>query len=210
MNELSDDNVSMSIDGFPDRSVSALRREITAENALIEDTFQRSGTGYVTISYGVTNPRNRITEMRVVTLIVGNDTRIFDQFGNRAGFRDLRPGMLVNARFSSNMTKSNPPQARAFSIVIVRSGRSSFIEEGRVIGVESSGGGFGFILTGIPNVPSRQMRYMISNTTQIRNRRGNPIPLRAILPGQRVRIEREAFQTMSLPPQTNALSVKVI
>ena len=210
MNELSKDNVSMSTDGFPDRGAFALQREITAENALIEDISQRNRTGYVTISYGVINPRNRITEMRVVTLIVGNDTRIFDQFGNRASFRDLRVGMIVNARFSSNMTRSNPPQARAFRIEIARGGGSSFIEEGRVIAVESSGGGFGYILTGIPNVPNRQMRYMVSNTTQIRNRRGSRIPLRAILPGQRVRIERATFQTMSIPPQTNAFSVQVI
>ena len=185
-----------------------MQTEITAVNALIEDTFARSGTGFVTISYGVTD-RNRITQMRVVTLVIGNDTRIRDQFGNRIGFRDLRTGMVVNARFSSDMTRSNPPQARAFRIDVVKENSSSLIEQGTVLSVDARGE-FGSILTGVPMVPSRQMRYTVSNTTKIRDRRGNRIPLRFILPGQTVRIERESFQTMSIPPQTSALSVQII
>lgn len=187
--------------------VFTLQREITAEDALIEDTFTSNRTGFVTISYGVME-RN-ILQMRVVTLIIGNDTRIRDQFGNRIGFRDLRAGMVVNARFSSDMTRSNPPQARAFSIEIVKESMQSLIEQGMVISVDTRGD-FGSILTGTPNIPRRQMRYTVSNTTKLRDRRGNPITLRAIRPGQIVRIERESFQTMSIPPQTSALSVQII
>jgi hypothetical protein len=117
--------------------------------------------------------------------------------------------MVVNARFSSDMTRSNPPQAEAFSIVIVKENASSQIEEGRVIHVDARGD-FGSILTGVPMVPNRQMRYNVSNTTKIRDRRGNRIPLRFILPGQTIRVERESFQTMSIPPQTSALSVQII
>jgi len=186
----------------------ALQREITAENALIEDTFTRNGTDFVTISYGVMD-RNRIIQMQVVTLVIGSNTRIRDQFGNRIGFRNLRTSMVVNARFSSAMTRSNPPQAMAFSIVIVKQNTSSLIEEGRVLRVDMTGD-YGSILTGIPNIPSRQMRYVVSNTTIIRDRRGNRITLRGIRPGQTVRIERASFQTMSIPPQTSALSVQII
>lgn len=188
--------------------VSRLNGEIMAENALIEDTFTRSGTSFVTISYGVMD-RNRIMQMRIVTLVIGGNTRIRDQFGNRISPRGLRTGMIVNATFSSNMTRSNPPQARAFRIVIVKENASSIIEEGRVLNV-SENGDFGYLLTGTPNNPSRQMRYVISDSTKLRDRRGNPITLRAIRPGQTVRIERESFQTMSIPPQTSALSVQII
>lgn len=187
--------------------VFAFQRTITAEDALIEDTFTSNRTNFVTISYSVME-RN-LLQMRVVTLIVGNDTRIRDQFGNRIGFRDLRAGMVVNARFSSDMTRSNPPQARAFSIEIERESMQTLIEQGMVISVDRSDN-FGSILTGIPRVPRRQMRYTVSNTTKLRDRRGNPITLRAIQPGQIVRIERESFQTMSIPPQTSALTVQVI
>ena len=135
MGVLIEDNVSKLTDNFRNEDAFALQREITAENALIEDTFTRNRTGFVTISYGVMD-RNRIIQMRVVTLVIGSNTRIRNQFGNRLGFRDLRIGMVVNARFSSNMTRSNPPQARASSVVIVKESMSSLIEEGRVISVK--------------------------------------------------------------------------
>jgi hypothetical protein len=188
--------------------MNVLQREIMAEDALIEEIFPRGQTGFVTISYGVMG-RDRIFQMQVVTLVIGSNTRIRDQFGNRIDFRHLRVGMVVNARFSSDMTRSNPPQAEAFSIVIVKENASSQIEEGRVIHVDARGD-FGSILTGVPMVPNRQMRYNVSNTTKIRDRRGNRIPLRFILPGQTIRVERESFQTMSIPPQTSALSVQII
>ena len=208
MSVLDENNVPKITDNLHDDDVFALQGEITAENALIEDTFTSNRTDFVTISYGV-RERNRPMQMRVVTLIIGNNTRIRDQFGNRIGFRDLRTGMVVNARFSSDMTRSNPPQARASSIVIVKESMQSLIEQGMVISVDRSGD-FGSILTGIPNIPTRQMRYTVSNTTKLRDRRGNPINFRAIRPGQIVRIEREPFQTMSIPPQTSALSVQII
>lgn len=208
MSVLNENKVPNITDSFCGQDVFTLQREITAENALIEDTFTRNRTGFVTISYGVME-RNRPIQMRVVTLIIGNNTRIRDQFGNRIEFRDLRPGMIVNARFSSDMTRSNPPQARAFSIEVVRESMQSIIEEGMVISVDRSGD-FRSILTGIPNIPRRQMRYVVSNVTKLRDRRGNPITFGAMRPGQIVRIEREPFQTMSIPPQTTALSVQII
>lgn len=208
MREIRKNHIDELKENFAYKNVSALHREITAENALIEDTFIRNRTGFVTISYGVMG-RNRVIQMQVVTLVIGSNTRIRDQFGNQIGFRELRAGNVVNARFSSEMTRSNPPQARAFSIVVVKEKKSSKIVEERVISVDASGG-TGYILTGVPNNPNRQMRYVVSNTTKLRDRRGNRITLRSIQPGQIVRIEREPFQTMSIPPQTTALSVQII
>jgi hypothetical protein len=210
MDILTGDKVSKQTDNFSNKDINTLQRGISmsAENALIENIFTLNRTGFVTISYGVMD-RNRTMQRQVVTLIIGGETRIRDQFGNRAELRDLREGMVVNARFSSAMTRSNPPQAVAFSIVIVRESSSSLIEEGRVLNVEANGD-FGYILTGVPNNPNRQMRYVVSNRTKIRDRRGNRISLRAIRPGQIVRIEREPFETMSIPPQTTALSVQII
>lgn len=191
-----------------DNDVSALHRETTAKNALIEETFIRNRTGFVTISYGVMG-RNRIIEMQVVTLVIDSNTTIRDQFGSKIGFRELKAGNVVNTRFSSEMTKSNPPQAMAFSIVVVKEKKSSQIVEGRVISVDASGS-LGYILTGVPNNLNRQMKYVVSNTTKLRDRQGQRITLRSIQPSQIVRIEREPFQTMSIPPQTNALSVQII
>ena len=168
----------------------------------------RNGTGHVTISYG-RRSNNRTVRRQMVTLIVGRDTRMRDQFGNRIGFRNLREGMVVNARFSSVMTRSNPPQARAFSITIVKENKDSLIEEGRVISVDVIDN-FGYILTGNRNNINRQMRYVVSNTTKLRDRRGNRITFRAIRPGQIIRVERASFQTASIPPQTSAITVQII
>jgi hypothetical protein len=63
MSVLDDENDSKLEDNF-DNDAFALQREITAENALIEDTFTSNRTDFVTISYGVTE-RNRPMQMRV-------------------------------------------------------------------------------------------------------------------------------------------------
>lgn len=181
---------------------------IAVDDAVIQSISRRQGNGYVTIQYPVSG-RNTMTHIQVVTLITGRNTRMRDQFGNPIGLRDLREGMVVSARFSSMMTRSQPPQSRAFSITVIQENESSIIEEGRVLDVESSRG-FNYLLTGFEDNIYSQMRYTITGATLIRDRRGNPIPLRAIRPGQIVRIERASFQTMSIPPQTTTLSVQVI
>ncbi|QOX64651.1 hypothetical protein FRZ06_15520 [Anoxybacterium hadale] len=181
---------------------------ISVDDAVIQSISRRQGSGYVTIQYPVSG-RNTMTHIQVVTLITSRNTRMRDQFGNPIGLRDLREGMVVSARFSSMMTRSQPPQSRAFSIMVVQENESSIIEEGRVLEVESSRG-FNYLLTGQEDNIYSQVRYTITNATLIRDRRGNPIPLRSIRPGQLVRIERASFQTMSIPPQTTALTVQVI
>ncbi|MDF3001517.1 MAG: hypothetical protein K0Q48_1636 [Bacillota bacterium] len=181
---------------------------ISVDDAVIQSVRRSQGNGYVTIQYPVSG-RNMMTYIQVVTLITGRNTRMRNQFGNPIGLRDLREGMVVNARFSSMMTRSQPPQSRASSITVVQENESSIIEEGRVLEVESSRG-FNYLLTGFEDNIYSQMRYTITNATLIRDRRGNPIPLRSIRPGQLVRIERASFQTMSIPPQTTALTVQVI
>ena len=209
MNVINNDRRSRpAVNSYDTESASALQREIVVENAVIESMAMRNGTGHVTISYG-RRSNNRTVRRQMVTLIVGRDTRMRDQFGNRIGFRNLREGMVVNARFSSVMTRSNPPQARAFSITIVKENKDSLIEEGRVISVDVIDN-FGYILTGNRNNINRQMRYVVSNTTKLRDRRGNRITFRAIRPGQIIRVERASFQTASIPPQTSAITVQII
>lgn len=180
---------------------------ITVHDAVITSIRRAQGNGYVTIEYPAS--RGHMARTQVVTLVTGRNTRIRDQFGNSIGLRNLREGMIVNARFSSMMTRSQPPQSRAFSINVLKENESSFFDEGRVLDVESSRG-FNYLLTGHEDNIYSQTRYTITNVTLIVDRRGNPIPLRAIRPGQFVRIERAAFQTMSIPPQTTAFTVQVL
>ncbi len=197
-----------SSDLFAVEDVLSTTKVIGAKNALIENVSVSGRTGHVTISYEIED-RNQIVLMHVLTLITDTETRIADQFGKRIGVRELRRGMVVNARFSAAMTRSIPPQARAFNITVVKNEKSSLIDEGRVIRVFEEGR-FGYILTGVPNDPNRQMRYSVSRRTQLRDNDGKRITLGAIRPGQIVRIERASFQTASIPPQTSALTVQIL
>jgi hypothetical protein len=181
------------------------RDAIYAKNAIIEDINRDNRTGYVTISYGVMD-RNQTLNMQVVTLIVGRDTIIMNQYGEPVGFRELREGMTVDAEFSAVMTRSIPPQARAFRIIVIDSMQSAFTE-GRVMEVDLVNR---FLYTGNPFDVMSQMRFVITDSTTIRDRRGRRIRLRDLRPGELVRVEHAIFQTMSIPPQTTAFNIQVL
>lgn len=178
---------------------------ITAENAFIESINTDNRTGYVTISYGVMGDYCLIN-MQVVTLIVGRETIIRDQFGQALSFRDLREGMTVDAVFSANMTRSIPPQSRAFSITVIENMNFNVTED-RVAFVDTANN---FLYTGNPNDINSQMRFVITDSTVIRDRRGNRIRLSDLRPGDFVRVEHAIFQTMSIPPQTTAFNVQML
>lgn len=189
------------------------KQEIRAKNAVIEEISLGGMSSFVTIFYDGEkdwqNNRRHENHGQKLTLVISKSTRIKDQFGNPIGVRNLRVGMVVDARFSAAMTKSIPPQAAAYSVSIVKESKSTIIEEGRVVEVGRRRGNE-FILTGSPRNPNRQMKYTIGPRTKIRDRWGNPITLRAIRLGQIVRIERESFQTLSIPPQSRAVTVQIV
>ncbi len=179
---------------------------IRAQNALIESISTDNRVGYVTISYGVPTDRNLIRR-QVVVLIVGRDTQIQNQFGQNLSLRDLREGMYIDAVFSSAMTRSIPPQARAFRITVRNRRGSSSVKIGMIINVNVRNR---FFVTGSPNNLRNQMRFIITDSTIIVDRRGNRINLRDLRPGMIVRVEHADFQTASIPPQTTAFRVQVL
>lgn len=178
---------------------------ITAEHAVIESINRDRQESYVTISYGAMGDFNRVT-MQTVTLIVGRDTVIRDQFGQSMSVRDLREGMTVNAEFSAVMTRSIPPQSKAFAITVIEDCQFSFTE-GRVMEVDPQ---FSLLYTGDPLDIYSQMRFVITDATTITDRRGRRIRLRDLRPGDFVRIEHAIFQTASIPPQTTAFAIQVL
>lgn len=182
------------------------RNVITAENAFIENINWDRRDAYVTISYGVMD-RNRTMNMQVVTLVVGRDTLVRNSADRPISFRNLREGMIVNAVFSANMTRSIPPQSRAFSITVVREDNKSAFTEGRIFQVDTQ---YEFFMTGDPFDINTQMRFNVSDSTVIRDRRGRRIRLRDLRFGDFVRVEHATFQTMSIPPQTTAFEVQVL
>lgn len=191
------------MDNF-DSQKSTSRNRIRVRNALIEEIDNRNNL--VTISYGVPGNYSMIF-MEVVTLIVSRDTTIRDQFGQRIPMRDLRVGMRIDAEFSTAMTRSIPPQTRAFRIAVRSEAASTEVTIGTVMEVDTRNN---FLYTGSPRDSSSQMRFVITDATTILNKRGNRISLRDLRRGETVRVEHANFQTPSIPPQTTAFQVRVI
>ena len=180
---------------------------IRTRNSVIEEIRTDRNNGFVTISYGVKGDFN-ITHMELVTLVVSRDTIIQDRAGRNLRLSDLREGMIVDAEFSSAMTRSIPPQARAYRIVVVnRNTEKPNIKVGRILEVDLRNG---FLLTGNANDISSQIRFVITNSTVILDRNGRRIQLRDLRTGQKVRVEHANFQTASIPPQTTAFVVQII
>jgi hypothetical protein len=193
---------------FINGDVDAMRKRnevIFVQDALIEEIIIDNRTGFVTISYGVMGDRCMVY-MQLVTLVVDRDTVIRNQFGQDLSLRDLREGMIVDAEFSSAMTRSIPPQSRAFRITVIQNDSVSITED-RVLSVDINNG---FFYTGNAEDMLSQMRFVVNNETRIMDRRGNKIRLRDLRPGQLVRVEHANFQTMSIPPQTTAFNVQIL
>lgn len=140
-------------------------------------------------------------------MVVGRDTIITDQLGNPMSIRDLREGMVVDAVFSAAMTRSIPPQARAYRLTVINDNMQSSFTEDIVLEVDLVNG---FLYTGIPFDIMSQMRFVVTDSTTIRDRRGRRIRLRDLRPGELVRIEHANFMTMSIPPQTTAYDIQVL
>lgn len=186
---------------WPDRG-----NVVRAENAVIENLSMDNRTGFVTISYR-TMDNYCMNPEQVVVLAVDRDTVIRDAFGQPMSFRDLRQGMTVDAEFSAMMTRSMPPQSRAYRITVVNSMEETHVTEGMVLDVDLNNR---FLYTGNPNDIYSQIRFSITDSTVIMDRRGRQISLRNLRPGDFVRVEHATFMTMSIPPQTTAYEVRVL
>lgn len=186
---------------------------IHVKDAIIEEIFHEDRTSYVTISYGVLDDYNTIN-MTLLRLVVDRNTVIRDMRGRNITVSDLRVGNVVDASFSSAMTRSIPPQSSAYMITVVREyvnpypeSNISYIVEDRIIEVDTTNN---FVLTGIRDDIMTQMRFVVNNNTDIYDRRQNRIRLRDLRPGQMIRVEHANFMTLSIPPQTTAYQIWVI
>lgn len=203
-------------DYYANNNVEAMRMSsnvIHVEDAIVEEIFHEDRTSYVTISYGVLGDFNMI-HMTSVRLVVDRNTVIRNVRGRSITVRDLRVGNVVNASFSSVMTRSIPPQSRAYMITVVRERVNPvpdtnfpIIVEDRIIEVDTANN---FVLTGNPHNIMTQIRFIVNNRTDIYDRRGNRIRLRDLRPGQMIRVEHANFMTMSIPPQTTAYKIWVL
>lgn len=181
-------------------------------NALIEEGFTDDGrTGYLLVSYAATGP-NDITHIEQLRLNVGNNTVVADSFGRRVSLSQIYPGMWADVEFSPAMTRSIPPQANAFRVVVRQNRQNQApasrpVTRGQIVDVDTQNS---FLITGNQNDVNHQIRFVVTDETVILGRNGNRISMQALRPGQWVRVTHADFMAMSIPPQTTAFRIQVL
>lgn len=163
-------------------------------------------TGNLLVSYDI-ETHDKSIKKEFLRLIISNQTHIMNEFAEPLLICDLEKGMYVDASFSSAMAMSLPPQSRAYEIIVRSNMPKVVVTTDRVIEVDVVNS---FLFTGNPYEMIDQMRFVVSNATVILDTAGNRISLNQIKPGQLVRVEHAAFQTMSIPPQTTAFRIQVL
>ncbi|WP_349946058.1 hypothetical protein ABFV83_18805 [Lacrimispora sp. BS-2] len=188
-------------------SITQVGSILHIDNALVENVYtSNSRTGYVIVSYS--NPgQNEMVYIELLQLNIGWDTILVNQFGDPISLCTIEKGMWVSAEFSSAMTKSIPPQSKAYRIVAILQKPLFRITTDRIVSVDVKNG---FLNTGNPGDKADQMRFVVSQVTEILDQNDNPIPLGSLQPGQLVKVEHANFQTASIPPQSIAYRIKLI
>lgn len=181
------------------------RNVIRVFSAVIEEISRDRNTTLVTIAYNDCIGCGRSSGS--VRLVVNQDTTIRDERGRNIRAGELQRGMLVDASFSSAMTRSIPPQSQAFFIGIVRRVNQTLTTTGRMIEVNTRNN---FILVMRNQNPTSVIRFNISPNTVILDLFGRRTSLSSLRPGFRVRVEHASFMTASIPPQTTAFTVQII
>ena len=115
--------------------------------------------------------------------------------------------MLVNASFSSEMTRSIPPQANAYLIRIVREAPRENITVGRIVETNQRNRSF---MTISDRDFSTIIRFNVAENARIIDRFGRNVNFSRLTPGMRVRVRHADFMTASIPPQTTAFEVQIL
>lgn len=174
-------------------------------NGLIQNIRFDRDNAFITISYEECLRCERTEQ--IVVLVAGNNTLILNERGNSIPVTELTTGMIVNAAFSSAMTRSISPQAAAFVIRVVRRPASDNVTFGRIIDINRQNRTLTTISDG--NLSSI-IRFNVPMDALILDMMGRRINFARLVPGLRVRIRHASFMTASIPPQTTAFEIRVI
>ncbi len=145
--------------------------------------------------------------IELLQLNVDWDTILINQFGDSISLCTVRKGMWINAEFSAAMTRSIPPQTKAFRIVAFVQMPAYRTTTDWIVSVDVANG---FLVTGNPDDETDQMRFVVSRATEILDQNNNSIRFSSLQPGQLVRVEHANFQTASIPPQSTAYRIQLV
>lgn len=178
-----------------------------AQNALVEEVYTpNSRTGYIKISYSIPGEREMVfTDL--LQLNVGWNTILINQFNESISLCRILKGMTINAWFSTDITDGTPPQSNAYRIVAFLPAPNIRVIIDRITSIDTQNG---FLYVGNPRNEVEQIRFIISNMTQILDQENRVIPLNSLQTGQMVRVEYGDIVTASIPPQTPAYLVQLL
>lgn len=183
------------------------RNSIRVSNAIIQDIAFDGNISYITITYNDCPGCWNQNQEQIIRLVVTDNTVIRNEAGRNIPVGSLQSGMIINAVFSSAMTRSITPQAQAFQIQIRNRPNMNPQTTGRILEVNTRNQ---TLLTMSDNNPSSIIRFNIAPNTVILDPLGRPIPFARLMPGLRVRIQHASFMTASIPPQTTAFRIQII
>ncbi len=161
--------------------------------------------GYVILSYFGLGHRMR-REARIVRLNVFPNTVLFNAKGRPISLCEIRKGMMVDALFSSAMTRSIPPQSTAYLLLEKRRGReATTISTGPIAAIDLENYS---LFVGNPWNIGEQQRFNVNGFTIIRDPFGKAISFENLRMGQMVAVAHSTATTMSIPPQSSAFYIQ--
>ncbi len=144
-----------------------------------------------------------------VLVLIGEDTKITAN-GEDASAEAIASDMLLNVKYSEQMTRSIPPQTVAISIEIlnlpveneeiaeeekaIASAKINSVEDGAIIVTDEVRG---------------EVIVFVTEETKI-TKDGSEVSANELKADMEITIEYAAHMTMSIPPQTNAVSIEIV
>ena len=175
---------------------------ISVANATITEVSSENGMTYLTITY-----KDEEQKEQTLRLVLNEKTIVLGSNGIPVSEAVLTEGMTVSATFSRNMTRSIPPQAVAYIIVITQWPLPEDITQGTILNVDRRSPSFLMI---DERDFSSVIRFNVSDETVILNRFGRPMDFSGLNPGMRAQVRHANYMTASIPPQTAAFEVRVL
>lgn len=176
---------------------------IHISNGTIIDIARERSTVFVTVRYRTRSQQKEQT----VRLAAGPRTVVLNTNGTPIPAVRLNVGMVINASFSSAMTRSIPPQASAYFIRIVNQQPQDAVTIGRIFDVDSGNRSFSTISD---QDFSTIILFHVPENAVIFNRSGRPVRFSALNRGMQVRVRHANYMTASLPPQTTAYEIRIL
>ena len=144
-----------------------------------------------------------------VLVLIGEDTKITAN-GEEASAEDIAKDMLLNVKYSEQMTRSIPPQTVAVSVELLNLPvkNEEIIEEEKAIGSAKINSVEDGAITVTDDVRGEVIVFVTEETKITKD--GSEVAASELKADMEITIEYASHMTMSLPPQTNAISIEIV